>query len=190
MVMSRNSSTKQQRGAKVCYLLNSDAPDRETTSPLVVPGRLLLGNLTGPATEVAIELHADGGPFNIGATLTTFSVPGIPSGGAELRTLTPNSGIVLAPNTTYWLVFAVLAGTESLEWTYAEGNNSTGPGSFGSYGYSFNAGASWENFGVDDPYKMGIEVSQISGVPEPASVLLLLSGLGAALASGSRRRSA
>ncbi len=149
---------------------------------------VLLGNLSESPTILA-ELHADDGSSSVGSLLTTFVIPSIPATDPELRRLIPVSAIALSPNTTYWVVFGAL-GQGSFGWSYAEGNASTGPGSFGSYGYSLDAGATWENFGVDNPYKMEIEVSGTSVVPEPASVLLLFTGFCAALASGSRRRSA
>jgi hypothetical protein len=148
---------------------------------------LVLGELIDAPTVVA-QLHASG-PSDVGAVLTTFNVPSIPTTSPSVLTLTPLSAITLAPNTTYWVVMGGL-GQGSFGWSYAEGNNSIGPGSFGAYGYSGDAGLIWENFGVENPYKMEIEVAAIHGVPEPASVLLLLSGLAAAIASSSRRRSA
>lgn len=137
-----------------------------------------LGIFSGSPTIVA-ELRADSGSQPTGTTLTTFTLGSVPSGTPSVVTLTPDSSVSLDPTTTYWLVIG-LSGTGSFGWSYAQGNNFIGPGSFASYGYS-NDGVNWFDFGSDSPYKMRVNVSATSSVPEPNSSLALL---GAATALG------
>lgn len=136
----------------------------------------LLGNLVGSPTVVA-ELHAQGGPFDVGTLLTTFNVPALGSS-QSLVSLTPTSLVTLAPNSTYWIVFGV-TGPGTLGWSYAQGNNQAGPGSLGAYGYSADNGATWGTFGTDDPYQIRVLVDPVTTmvVPDPASWVLLLLGL-------------
>ena len=146
----------------------------------------LLGNLAGTPSVVA-ELHAQGGAFNVGTLLTTFMVPALmPT--PSLVSLIPTGVVTLAPNTTYWIVFGV-SGPGTLGWSYAEGNNQTGPGSLGAYGYSPDDGATWGPFGTDNPYQIRVLVETVAAVPEPASSFMLLAGLAATGWQRLRRRS-
>ena len=145
-----------------------------------------LGNLAGSPLVVA-ELHAQGGLFNVGTLLTTFNVPSL-TPAPSLVSLTPTSAVTLAPNTTYWIVFGVV-GSGRLGWSYAEGNNETGPGSLGAYGYSPDDGATWGSFGTENPYQIRILVEAVGAVPEPASSLMLLAGLAVTCGRRLRRRS-
>ena len=116
------------------------------------------------------ELHADAGPAQVGATLASFVLPALPA-------------LELAPGSTYWVVLGVV-GEGSFGWSYALGNASSGPGTLANYAYSTDAGASWLNYGSDNPYHMRVNVS---AVPEPGVAALFMAGL---LAIGSlvRRR--
>lgn len=120
-----------------------------------------------------------------GTVVTTFAIPSL-AGAGSVRTLTPLGATALAPNATYYLVLGVNGGG-SFGWNYAEGNASTGPGSFANYEYSTDQGASWTNFGGDNPYLMEVNVLA-EGVPEPTSWALLILGFGAIGATLRRRR--
>lgn len=130
----------------------------------------VLGDRVGDPTAV-LELHADNGSSTApGATLATFSLGGAPisSGAGATMTLTPVGATALAASTTYWLVMGVL-GDGSFTWEYAEGNVQSGPGGLGNYAYSDDQGASWANFGADNPFKIAVNVS---AVPVPGMALL------------------
>lgn len=142
---------------------------------------LLLGLAVGN-TSLSAELRADGvqGP---GALLAGLILPTLSGGAPQAELLTPAMAfqpVQLAPLTTYWLVLATSA--DSFGWSYALGNNASGPGQLGDYRYSSDSGLSWANFGAADPYHVRIEVTP---VPEPAAAWLLVAGLAVVL---SRRR--
>lgn len=140
-------------------------------------------SLGGPS--IFAELHADAGPMQVGAMLTSFVLPEVSAGALEIELLPtmPTRELDLAPDTIYWVVLGVV-GAGSFGWSYAQGNASSGPGSLANYSYSSDGGSSWLTFGNDDPYHIRVNVSPI---PEPGSAALLFSGL---LAIGSlyRRR--
>jgi MYXO-CTERM domain-containing protein len=133
------------------------------------------------APAITAELRADsaGGPA---ATLASFSLPALTAGATQIEWLPALSQLELAPSTPYWIVLGV-TGAGSFGWTYAEGNNQTGPGALASYDYSTDAGSSWADFGSDNPYLVRVSVSP---VPEAPTAALLLAG--AALLAALRRR--
>jgi hypothetical protein len=118
--------------------------------------------------------------------LTTFLVPAL-DGPRSARTFTPSSSLTLSPLTRYFFMLGA-TGPGSFEWSYAEGNASIGPGTFGPYQYTFDGGATWGVFGSDNPFHMQVNVSP-TAVPEASTAVLLLSGL-AAMVVLRRRRSA
>ena len=133
---------------------------------------LWLGLRDGDPTITA-ELRADGasGPA---AALASFGLPALSTGATQIELLPSVPQVALAANTTYWIVLAATGGTGSFGWTYAQGNNQTGPGALGYYGYSGDGGANWGSFGTDDPYLVRVNVA---AVPEPGSAMLYLGGL-------------
>ena len=132
----------------------------------------ILGSASGSPAVVA-ELRADQGLPGLGATLTTFSLS-VSSGAPTLTTLTPASSIPLLANTAYWLVIGATSG--AFQWAYAEGNATTGPGTLTAYGYSNDQGVTWPAglFNSENPYQVRI---QVTPVPEPARVALMIAGL-------------
>ena len=141
---------------------------------------LWLGLRDGDPTITA-ELRADGasGPA---AALASFGLPALSTGATQIELLPSVPQVALAANTTYWIVLGA-TGAGSFGWTYARGNNQTGPGALGYYGYSGDGGANWGSFGTDDPYLVRVNVV---AVPEPAGVVMLLAGM--ALLFALRRR--
>ncbi len=140
--------------------------------------RAVIGGESGSAGAFA-ELRRG---TTSGTIVTSFVLPGL-AGPPGARTLTPLGLTVLDPGETYWLVFGA-AGPGGFGWSYAEGNSQTGPGALGPYEYSTDQGASWTNFGSDNPYL--VEVNTVPGaVPEPASWALMIAGFG--LAGGQLR---
>lgn len=119
------------------------------------------------APAVFAELHADAdGPAG---ALTAFVVPALAGGPTRIEQLPAAAPVALAPATTYWVVLGTSDPGE-FGWTYASGNAQSGPGVLGNYRYSDDSGASWIDFGSDNPYLMRVHVA---AVPElPASALL------------------
>ena len=142
---------------------------------------LWLGQRSGDPL-ISAELRADSasGPA---AALATFGLPALAVGATQIELLPSVPALQLAAGTTYWIVLGV-AGAGAFGWTYAEGNNQSGPGSLGNYNYSTDGGVNWANFGADNPYLVRVNVA---AVPEPASALTLLAGM-ALLAALRRRR--
>ena len=146
--------------------------------------QVLLGNLLGSPPIVA-ELHT-GDAFKPGATLTTFSVAKVPVGSPEPvnLTLTPIGSVTLDAGTNYWLVLGASSLAGTFTWSYAEGNVTTGPGFLGGYNYSADSGATWTNFGSDNPFQLQVNASP---VPLPAPVWLFGTGLLTLLGASKRR---
>ncbi len=90
--------------------------------------------------------------------LADFNVPDL-TGALSARAFSPQSLVVLEPNTTYYFMLGVDA-AGSFGWSYANTNNTTGSGTLGNYEYSLDQGATWANFGNDFPYYMEVNVSQ------------------------------
>ena len=134
----------------------------------------------GGAPVVFAELR-DGSTS--GTVLSTFALPSF-TGAYSARTFTPLSSVTLNPGGTYFFLLGVTGG--GIGWSYAEGNNQVGTGSFGQYEYSENQGATWTNYGVDNPFFLEVNVG---GVPEPAAWAMMILGFGLAGAA-LRRRSA
>jgi len=141
-----------------------------------------VGQVVG-APNVIAELRADnaGSP---GGMLTGFSFGPFGAGPTQNEMLTPLSPLMLAPETTYWLLMGV-NGAGGFDWDYAQGNGASGSGSFYQYAYTETQGASWVGFGTEDPMMMRVDVTPMP-VPEPASAWLMAAGL--AVAFSARRR--
>lgn len=125
----------------------------------------------GPA--IVAELRADAGPAGPGALLSLLSVPALDGSGLQNEQLLPLTPVILAPETTYWVVMGVQGGG-GYDWSYAVGNGASGFGSFGAYGYSDTQGAGWIVQGLEGPYLMRVDVSP---VPEAPPAALLAAGL-------------
>ena len=144
--------------------------------------QLWLGQRVGePLITAELRAGSASGPA---ATLATFSLVPLGVGATEIRLLPSTPQIELTAGTTYWIVLGV-PGAGSFGWTYAEGNNQTGPGVLSSFNYSTNGGASWVDFGADNPYLVRVNVTP---VPEPATAFTLLAGLALLIALRRRQR--
>ena len=144
---------------------------------------LWLGLRVGdPALTAELRADSAGGPA---AALAAFGLPSLSAGLTQIELLPSVPQINLAAGTKYWIVLGV-SGRGSFGWTYAEGNNQAGPGTLGDYSYSSDGGAGWAAFGTDNPYLLRVNVAP--AVPEPASVLLLLAGIGLLAARRSKPR--
>ena len=147
---------------------------------------LWLGQRMGDPIITA-ELRADsaGGPA---AALATFGLPVLGVGATQIELLLSVPQLELVAGTMYWIVLGVDlggGGVGSFGWTYADGNNQSGPGSLGNYNYSTDGGTNWASFGADNPYLVRVNVT---AVPEPASALTLLAGMALLVALRRRQR--
>lgn len=110
-----------------------------------------------PPPVVVAELHAEENGA-IGAFIVTLVAPDV-SGPASARTLVPLTPVILAANTTYFLVLGSQApGDGTFEWSYAGTNDTTGSGALSSYADSQDSGANW-NYGVKFPYFLQVNVT-------------------------------
>jgi hypothetical protein len=164
-------------------ILGSTDPDRLwAAQSFGTPTRVILDSieiLLGEATfdaDAVFELHSGIDPT--GPLVATFTVPAMIDTGVEITMLVPDTAVLLDPNELYWLVLGC-ASTGSFGWAYAEGNDFTGTGYFGSYNYSSDSGATWANFGGDNPYHMRVTVS-----PPPACVADVDDGSGTGTPDG------
>ncbi len=134
-----------------------------------------------PAAGAFAELRAADAMGNMDTSaaglLATFTIPALTSGMVDINTFVPVGAVALAPSTRYFFAMGVV-GEGRFDWTYAEGNGQVGPGAFHTYEYSFDGGATWTNFGGDNPFHMRVNVELVPG--PAASGLIGLVGLLAA----------
>ncbi len=117
----------------------------------------ILGAAAGEPIVVA-ELRD--GPEPTGALLTTFTLLPLPIAAHEVTTLTPDFDVIIEAGGAATLILGV-ANQAEYEWSYADSNLWIGPGTFGNYHYSPDAGQTWANFGSDFPYYLRVNVTLI-----------------------------
>lgn len=128
---------------------------------------LTVGTVFGQA-EVAI--YTDDG-FRPGALLGTLDSPPVVPEPTTGETVFTASGILLAPNSTYWVVMRAL--TEGFEWNYTGSDIGAGVGFQHTWGRSLDAGLTWETFD-SEPMLMRVRANAVAdSVPEPTTVALL-----------------
>lgn len=113
---------------------------------------LLLGNAVGEPDAFA-EIRVGLDPT--GPVIATLTVPPVPTGALADWALFIGEPITMAPGELYWLVVGP-ATTGSFDWGYAFGNMWQGIGSLQNYSYSEDLGATWVDFGGDNPYQVRI----------------------------------
>ncbi len=108
--------------------------------------------------------------------ITTFTVPDL-SGPFSTRVFTPDSVVRLAAGTRYFFVLGG-SGPGEVQWSYAEGNGSTGPGTLAQYEYTFDGGLTWSSYGIKNPFHLEVEVSNpevlVSNLTEPQRAINVL----------------
>lgn len=147
-------------------------------------GELLLDSVTllmrmASAGQAQLDLHAAGpGPVDQpGGLLASLTAPsGFSSTLAE--TVFAGNGLALTPQTTYWAVLRAISG--DFEWAWTRQLSGVGVGFQGTWGYSDDAGASWETFATE-AMQMGVTAQPVPG-PLP------LAGAVPALALGRQLR--
>jgi hypothetical protein len=156
----------------------------ETGSSSVVLASIIaaLGD-AAPTFTASAELVADNGGLPSSAVLTTFTVPSIPTSSFADLTFTPNSSVTLSANTDYWFILSA-SGSGDFKWQYTD----TLSASFPNYAVSNNSGATWTIGSPAGPFWM--EADSPAPVPEPSSLVLLISGLLGLLARRLRTREA
>src|SRR6202043_2556061 len=79
-----------------------------------------------------------------GVLVGDLTSPGSFSGSIAATTFT-SAGILLAANTTYWVVLKGL-GTENMSWQWTNDNTGLGTGFQHTWGHSDNSGGTWLTF--------------------------------------------
>ncbi|HUQ95038.1 MAG TPA: choice-of-anchor R domain-containing protein [Bryobacteraceae bacterium] len=106
---------------------------------------LLLANLSPGQGTLSIWSDVNGRP---GTQLGTLNTPSSFSSNAAAITFTA-TGINLAANTNYWLVFRPLSG--SFDWSWSGDNTGEGPGFLHMYSVSGDGGSNWYSSSVNQP---------------------------------------
>jgi len=96
-------------------------------------------------------------------------------------TSTSPLSLTLPSSGDYWLVVAPISGSTGLDLPV---QSSATTGTVPALGFEYKSGSNWTASGA--PY-IGVEINAASPVPVPATLPLLLSGLGALAALGRRR---
>lgn len=122
----------------------------------------VLGDASGTFTATA-SLETTSGALPSNTVLTTFTVPSIPAGSPADETFTPNTGVILSANTTYWFVLAA-TGTGSYQWAYTNTTQANLPN------YAVNNGAGWSIGAPPGPFLVQVDAT---AAPEPSSLLLV-----------------
>ena len=152
--------------------------------------RAVVGDEIGSPTVVAqLRSYSLSGEVDTSAAglLTNFNLPSL-TGALGVQTFTPESAVMLLPNTAYWFVLGVSSAGGSFGWSAEEGNAETGPGDLLGYAYSSDQGASFQNNDVVNPYLMQVDVGSASSVPEPSSLGMATTALLCGLCLALHRR--
>lgn len=132
----------------------------------------LISNLTPDSVLSGGIFSSVGG--NPGAVLAPFNSVPIPANFAAAEvTLTTAASFTLVANTSYWFVLDGVATSNSLLWQSLAPNVAPTPTgvTFDGYRFSSNGGTTWGNSTTFNGVR-------ISAVPEPASLAMLLGGIG------------
>lgn len=140
----------------------------DTLSTTLSTATLLLANDGGGA--MSLYLYSD----DAGTPATQLGLLTSPASYSSVLSNTEfgGSGLLLSANSIYWLVASAAGG--DFEWAYTYDLTGSGPGFLPAWAFTDDAGTTW--FAAEDsPMQMRIETQ--SAVPEPASIILMLTGL-------------
>jgi hypothetical protein len=93
--------------------------------------------------------------------LSTFTAPDM-TGDPAARLFTPNAAVTLEPGTKYWFVLGN-TDTGTFDWSYADTNNTLGPGTLANYGDTSDAGVTWDYRGSEFPYFIQVRANVVGG---------------------------
>lgn len=132
--------------------------------------------------DLRVTLHADSaaGPGSLLATVGTLSSAAVSTADFAAYTFLPSSSIQLAANTTYWIEIEAVSPV-AIEWSWSQDLSGTGVAS----GSNYNGLLGSSPNTAFAPYQMSVAVQ---AVPEPASLALMLGGVGFLLASRTRQK--
>lgn len=140
------------------------------------------GNSSG---NFALSIWTDNGsgasPGSQLEVLTGSANPDPVSGSSTFSYTAAGSGLAVDPNTKYWLVAGVTAGSGSYNWNYSFNPDPPAVGVWSiplqdTYIPSSDQGASWGVASDGDPYMFSISAT-IAPVPEPSTLVMGLAGI-------------
>jgi hypothetical protein len=123
---------------------------------------------TSESPNVVAGLYAlADGEFAIGELITTLKPQELTNDLTDI-VFVPGDVVQLDANTSYWFVLGATEG--SLVWSYEDtaagmGQSTFGPGSLVLFADSTDAGANWTYYSLLDPYRIQINVADLSGLP-------------------------
>lgn len=130
--------------------------------------------------DLRVTLRADGvsGPGALLASLGTLSSAAVSTANFAAYAFTPSTRIALAADTTYWIAIEAV-GPNAVEWSWSGDLSGTGVAGGANYNGLFGVSPNT----AFAPYQLSVAVQ---AVPEPATLALMLGGLG--LVAAARRR--
>jgi|ERR1017187_7287082 hypothetical protein len=102
-------------------------------------------------------------------------------------TFTPASTITFSPNTTYWMVFGVDAGTVYFQQSSLTGTTPIGDATFGNFKLTGNSGANWFDYTATMGGQFEFQINA-TAVPEPSTYAALTSAAVLVFAAYRRRQ--
>ena len=169
---------------------NVDAPPRNAAAQ-----SFTTGGLAEDLQSVTLKLLGGAGSIDVSVFSNNAGLPGTSllhlgtltpvGGGFADYTLIAPSGFTLAANTTYWVEGNYIG---SQDWAYTNDMTFSGSGKLGDQTQSTDGGATWLGPFPIEPYQL--QVTAAAAVPEPATLVLALSGIALVGLDFARRRRA
>lgn len=133
----------------------------------------------------ALSIWTDNGsgtsPGSQMEVLTGNANPNPGSGSSTFSYTAAGPGLAVEPNTKYWLVAGVTAGSGAYKWNYSLNPEPLAVGVWsiplqGTYIGSSDQGASWGTASGGDPYMFSMSATLVP-VPEPSTLVMGLAGI-------------